>query len=190
MHRAGSSEVDASLPNLYLIGFMGTGKTSVGREVSKRLRMRFIDSDWAIEQEEGRTISEIFASDGEPYFRTLERRFIESGHPPCGCVVSCGGGLPLQPEMGELLRARGIVVCLFAPIETILARTAMNDRRPLLQAPDREARVRALMAEREPRYMKLGIGVFAGGEHVAGVVGNVLRVYRRERRNFASISDS
>lgn len=174
---------ESPLPNLYLIGFMGTGKTSVGREVAKRLRMRFIDSDWMIEHEQGRAISDIFAVEGEPYFRSLERRFVVEGHPHTGCVVSCGGGLPLQPGMAEELRSRGVVICLFAPVETILARTAQNDRRPLLQAPDREARVRALIAEREPIYMGMGIGVFAGGEHLAGVVNNVLRVYRREIRH-------
>lgn len=171
-----------NLPNLYLIGFMGTGKTSVGREVARRLGMRFIDSDWAIERDAGKPITEIFAEEGEPYFRQLERQFIDAGHPSTGCVVSCGGGLPLQPGMPELLQSRGIVACLFATPETILERTSLNDRRPLLQAPDREERIRALLAEREPVYMRTGVGVYAGGSQVGEVAANVIRVYRRAMR--------
>lgn len=170
----------AEPPNLYLIGFMGTGKSSVGREVAKRLQMRFIDSDWAIEQRAGKSIAEIFETSGEAYFRRLERDFIETGHPPANCIVSCGGGLPLQPGMPELLMARGIVICLFARAETILQRTMQSDRRPLLQVEDPEARIRTLLAEREPVYMRCGIGVYADGRQLADVVNNVQRVYRRE----------
>lgn len=184
MASASASPQLAERPNLYLIGFMGTGKSSVGREVAKRLKMRFLDSDREIEQEAGKTIGELFAESGEAHFRELERRFVQSGHPASGCVVACGGGLPISPGMPALLTSRGIVVCLFANADTILQRTMHNDRRPLLQVEDPAARIRALLAEREPVYMNTGIGVYADGRQLSTVVGNVMRVYLREAKRW------
>lgn len=169
-----------SRPNLYLIGFMGVGKSAVGRGAARQLGMRFMDSDAAIEAREGRSIAEIFADAGEPSFRAMERVFLESGHPSEGVVVACGGGLPIPPGMRELLLSKGIVVCLFAHPETILARTLGNEKRPLLKTDNPEARIRALLAEREPIYMRTGIGVCAEGRSLSDVVHNVVRVYRRE----------
>ena len=79
--------------NLYLVGFMGVGKSVIGRSVAAELGMRFIDSDRAIEKEQGCRIADIFKAEGEARFREYERRFVESGHPSHGCVVACGGGL-------------------------------------------------------------------------------------------------
>ena len=80
-------------PNLYLLGFMGTGKSSVGRKVAARLKLKFLDSDAEIEKSAGMQINDIFAKYGEEKFRQMERDFMESGHPESGCVISCGGGL-------------------------------------------------------------------------------------------------
>lgn len=166
--------------NLYLIGFMGVGKSAVGRAVARQLRMRFLDVDHCIEEKAGRPISQIFADEGEQAFRRMEREFIESGHPTRGVVVACGGGLPVQPGMREALLERGVVVCLFARPETILARTSGNDRRPLLNVEDPRARIRRLLEEREPVYMNTGIGVSAEGRNLTDVVSNVVRIYLRE----------
>jgi len=161
---------------------MGVGKSVIGRSVARSLGMRFIDSDRAIEDAAGMSIPDIFARQGEPAFRAMERRFIESGHPGEGCVVACGGGLPVQPGMRELLLARGVVVCLFAKPETVLERTRASSRRPLLDVEDPEARIRQLMAERDPIYMRTGIGISAEGRGTHDVASNVLRVYTRECR--------
>src|SRR5690606_37996861 len=110
--------------NLYLVGFMGTGKTTVSRIVAARLGYRWMDSDHEIERAQGRSIADIFATTGEAAFRQMERDFIESGHPTQRTVVACGGGLVVQPGMLELLKSRGVVVCLHATVETILRRTA------------------------------------------------------------------
>ena len=134
-------------PNLYLVGFMGTGKTTVGRVLAKRLSMRFMDSDQEIETVQGRKIPEIFADRGEAFFRSLERAFVEGGHPDRGCIVACGGGLVMQEGMIEALRARGIVACLFASAETILKRTSANKNRPLLDVEDPAKRIRELLAQ-------------------------------------------
>jgi len=170
-------------PNLYLIGFMGVGKSVVGRAVARKMRMQFMDTDWMIEKESGQSIPEIFASQGEAAFRRLERELIESGHPRSGLVVSCGGGLPIQPGMADLLRKKGIVVCLFASTTTILSRTLGNARRPLLNVENPEERVSELLRQREPIYMQAGIGISADGRTISEVVQNVIRVYRREARS-------
>ena len=109
---------------------MGVGKSSIGRRVARELGYQFIDSDQQIEKEQGTRISEIFATHGEPHFRKLERQFIEDGHPDSGCVISCGGGLVIQDGMKEVLRAKGVVICLFASVESILERTRRNKNRP------------------------------------------------------------
>lgn len=169
-------------PNLYLIGFMGVGKSLIGRQVSRVLKMDFIDSDQAIEQEAGMPIAKLFETRGEAAFRQMERAFIESGHAPEGTVVSCGGGLPVQPGMADLLRGKGLVVCLFASAETVLERTLGNPKRPLLNVENPAERIRQLMAEREPVYKACGIGISTEGRPVSDIVGNIVRVYRREAR--------
>jgi len=169
-------------PNLYLVGFMGTGKTAVGRAVARELGMRFIDSDQVIQREAGLSIPEIFARDGEAAFRRLERAFIESGHPPGGCVVATGGGLVVQPGMRALLRGKGIVVALFASVETVLKRTSKNRNRPLLNVQDPARRVRELMAQRESCYLDAGTAIMTDHRGLSEVVANIIRVYRREVR--------
>ena len=161
---------------------MGVGKTVIGRALARRLKMRFLDSDAAIEEAAGMAIADIFARHGEEDFRGRERRFIEEGHPANGCVISCGGGLPIQPGMGELLARKGIVVCLFAQAETIVKRTVGNPKRPLLNVEDPEARVRELLAQREPVYKNLGIGISTEGRSIAEVLQNLIRTYRREEK--------
>lgn len=169
--------------NIYLIGFMGVGKSAVGRSLARALNMQFIDSDWTIEQEAGKPIAKIFADEGEESFRRKERAFIETGHPDTGCVVSCGGGLPIQPGMSDLLKEKGLVVCLFASPQTIVSRTVGNPKRPLLNVENPEERIRDLMAEREPIYMQAAIGVSTEGRNIADVVRNICRIYRRRRRS-------
>jgi shikimate kinase len=163
---------------------MGVGKSAVGRNVARQLGFPFIDSDHAIEVAEGRTIREIFETDGEAYFRGLERQFLLDGHPREGQVVACGGGLPVPEGQRELLISLGVVICLFASVETILQRTSLSNRRPLLDGEDPEARIRNLLAEREPIYMATGIGVSAEGRTLDEISGNVVRAYRRAAEDF------
>jgi shikimate kinase len=177
--------MNAADVNLYLVGFMGTGKTSVGRGVAQRLGFAYLDSDHEIERGCGRTVAELFAGAGEPEFRRLEREFIASGHPAARTVVSCGGGLVIQPGMREQLRSLGVVVCLHASIETILARTGRQTHRPLLAGPDPETRLRALYAEREPVYQGAGTLVLTDGRPLKDVVAHVVRVWSREAPEFA-----
>lgn len=172
-------------PNLYIVGFMGVGKSAVGRKVARELRYKFIDSDHAIEKKAGAKIAAIFANEGESAFRRMEREFIESDHPPGGCVVSCGGGLVVAEGMSDLLKEKGVVVCLFASPECIVERTSRNANRPLLNVANPEARVRELLAEREPIYMNAGACISTDGRTMKEVVNHVVRTYKTAAREFA-----
>ncbi len=170
--------------NLYLVGFMGTGKTSVSRIVAARLSHRWLDSDHEIERINGKPVADIFASEGEATFRGLERQFIEHGHPAERTVVACGGGLVVQPGMLAELQKRGVVICLHATVETILRRTAHSRSRPLLNVEDPEKRIRELYAMREPIYRDSGSVILTDNRPQLEVVQHVLRVYRRDAMDF------
>ncbi|MGE9291092.1 MAG: shikimate kinase [Puniceicoccales bacterium] len=160
---------------------MGTGKSSIGRELARALKYRFIDSDRWIEKDVGMKIPDIFAEKGEEWFRGCERRFVDSGHPAEGCVVALGGGLIVAEGMRELLESRGVLVALFASVETVLARTSRNQNRPLLAVEDPEARIRELMAKRDPIYRKVDLAVSTDGRSFSEVRDAVLRIYRSHR---------
>ena len=177
--------MNATDVNLYLVGFMGTGKTTVGRATAHKLGFTLRDSDHEIERQRGKTIAEIFASDGEPAFRALEREFIERGHPGERAVVACGGGLVVQPGMLALLNSKGVVVCLHASLETILARTARHQHRPLLVAENPEERIRSLYALREPIYKQSGTVILTDSRTLHDVISHVLRAWRRDAADFA-----
>lgn len=171
-------------PNLYLVGFMGVGKSAIGRRIAGELGYRFLDSDHCIEKEQGKRIPEIFEESGEAHFRQLERDFIEKGHPEEGCVISCGGGLVVPEGMKDRLREKGVVICLFASVESIIERTARNKNRPLLNVPDPAAKVRALLKEREPIYMAAGTSISTDGRSIPEVVRHIVRTYHTLARDF------
>ena len=171
--------------NLYLVGFMGTGKTTVGRAVGAKIGFQVLDSDHEIERSRGKSIPDIFAQDGEPAFRQFERDFIERGHPTERTVIACGGGLVVQPNMLELLQSKGVVVCLHASIETILARTARHRNRPLLEVENPEERIRTLYAAREPIYKKSGTVILTDARPLHDIVAHVIRTWRRDAADFA-----
>ncbi len=176
--------MNAADVNLYLVGFMGTGKSTVGRQVAHRLGFRLFDSDQEIEEQQGRTIAEIFAQEGEPAFRALERAFVETGHPAERAVVACGGGLVVQPGLADELRRRGVVICLHASLATVLDRTSRHRHRPLLNVEDPAERIRTLYAAREPVYRNAGTVILTDGRPLSEVVAHVLRVWRREATDF------
>ena len=170
--------------NLYLVGFMGTGKTTVGRAVGQKLGFHVLDSDHQIEQLQGKTIPEIFAQNGEPAFRAMERDFIERGHPSERVLVACGGGLVVQPGMLTLLKSKGVVICLHASLETILARTARHRNRPLLDVENPEERIRTLYTAREPIYKQSGTVILTDSRPLPEIVAHVIRTWRRDAADF------
>lgn len=139
--------------NIILIGFMGCGKTTVGIKLSYRLRRAMEDTDKLIEKEEGRTISEIFQTDGEAFFRELETKCLKKLIPTAkNMIISVGGGLPVREENHALLKELGMVVYLRANAETIYERTKHDTSRPLLQGDDPQGKIRTLLNAREAIY--------------------------------------
>lgn len=170
--------------NLYLVGFMGTGKSTVGRGAAQRLGFRLLDSDHEIERQQGRAIAEIFTQQGEPAFREMERQFVESGHPAERTVVACGGGLVVQPGMLEMLRGKGVIICLHASLATVLERTQRNRNRPLLDVADPQERIKALYAAREAIYKQAGTVILTDSRPLNDIVAHVVRTWRREAADF------
>ncbi len=167
--------------NLYLVGFPGTGKSTVGRQVAKQLNFEFFDSDHEIERLLGKSVADIFTQDGELVFRDWERRYIDREHPVHGSVVACGGGLAIMDGMLEKLRSKGVVLCFHASLETIIDRTARGVHRPLMQSGDgREKRIRELYRRREEAYSRAGTMILTDYRPLLEITLHVLRVYRCE----------
>ena len=165
---------------------MGTGKSALGRKLAEIKNMRFLDSDEVIARGAGKPVAQIFAEEGEVEFRRREREFIEQGHPSRGCVVALGGGLVCQPGMIEAIRERGVLVCLFASPETILQRTRGNSSRPLLNVPDPAARIKELLAERNPYYLRAGTCIMTDGRALGELLAHLERIYQREARHYTA----
>jgi shikimate kinase len=144
------------VPQVILTGFMATGKTEVGRRLARALGRPFVDTDGLVEAEAGRSVPDIFATDGEPRFRELERKAVERACTMADAVVATGGGTLLDPENRRRLAAAGPIVCLAAAPEVILRRVGDPAARPLLVngngRPGGLARVQALLAERAGVY--------------------------------------
>ena len=143
--------------NLALIGFMGTGKTSVGRLVAENLGFEFLDTDELIQSRTNRTIADIFARDGEPAFRQWERLTVQELATRQKTVISTGGGLPTNAENLDALKAFAVVICLWASPGKIWDRVRNQSHRPLLQDPDPQKKIRELLAAREPFYKQADV---------------------------------
>lgn len=169
--------------NVVLIGFMGTGKSSVGRILARKLGRDSIDIDVLIEQREGRTISQIFETEGEAHFRQLEKVAIAEIAEKKGIVITTGGGAVLEPANLEVLRKNGIVVSLSADPETIYERVKHSRHRPLLRSEDRLAQIRKLLEAREPLYRQSDLFFKTDGcssDKMAGMILNALERLSRE----------
>lgn len=142
------------IENLALVGFMGTGKSSVGRLAADILHFTYLDTDQVIEARASKPITEIFQQEGEPAFRDYERRVVEELTKRRKTVISTGGGLPVAESNLVSLKTHALVVCLWASPETIFERVRGHEHRPLLNNPDPLAKIRELLSIREPYYRK------------------------------------
>ena len=144
-----------SVRNLVLIGFMGSGKSSVGREIARRCGLRFLDTDSVIRQRYGKSIADIFSLHGEQAFRDSEHEILFRLRGAQRLVVSTGGGIVLQPRNRLILRSLGPVVWLTADEEVIWERVSRNQNRPLLHTADPRSTIRGLMETRYPLYREV-----------------------------------
>lgn len=166
--------------NIFLVGPMGSGKTTVGRQLAKSLNLEFMDSDHEIERRTGVTIPVIFEVEGEPGFRRWEKEVIDDLTQRQGLVLATGGGAVLDPDNRDCLRQRGTVVYLRAKAEQLYQRTARDRNRPLLQTENPRARIAALVEARDPLYHEVADIIIDTGEgSVRGVIRQLLQQLRR-----------
>ena len=139
--------------NIILIGYMGSGKSTVGRKAAKAVEYTFLDTDDLIEKEEGMTISKLFEEKGDPYFREKETETIRRlmGEPN-GNIIATGGGLPMKEGNAELLKELGTVIYLKAETDTLLKRLSGDTTRPLLQNGELRNKIETMLAVRGPVY--------------------------------------
>lgn len=178
-------KTDATLPesalgaalgrrSIVLVGMMGAGKSSVGRRLAARLDIPFIDADAEIEKAASMTIPEIFATQGEPYFRAGEARVIArllEGGPQ---VLATGGGAFMNAETRAAIGAKGISVWLKAPVDVLLKRIRRRSDRPLLANDDQEATLNKLIAERYPVYALADLTVESRDVPHEAIVGEIV----------------
>lgn len=141
--------------NVYLVGPMGSGKTTIGKRVAKRLGLDFFDCDNELESRTGASVNLIFDIEGEEGFRERETAMLEELSKRQGCLVATGGGCVLRAENRRIMRRTGLVVYLKTSVAQQLRRLRMDKSRPLLQTRDREKRLSALAEQRNPLYEEL-----------------------------------
>ncbi len=164
-----------STNNIFLVGLMGSGKTTIGRSLAKKLNLRFVDADQEIESRTGASIPLIFEIEGEASFRQREADVIRDLTAQQGIVLATGGGAVLNENSRRLLRERGTVIYLRASVASIIQRTSHDKNRPLLQTADPKAKIEALSRERAPLYQEVAhIIIETGRPNVHSVVQNIL----------------
>ena len=141
--------------NIFLVGLMGAGKSTIGRRLAQELGKQFRDSDSEIEKKTGVSIDVIFDIEGEQGFRRRETGILKELVEERGIVLATGGGAVLAPENRELLRDNGMVIYLKATAEHLAGRVRLDRRRPLLQSGDKLAKIHELMIQRDPVYQQL-----------------------------------
>lgn len=138
--------------NIVLTGFMGTGKTTIGKQLARELNKEFTDTDEMIEQQTGLAISEIFATKGENYFRELESQVVQQVAKKTNMVIATGGGVVLKKENMDALRENGIIIHLKSNVDAIIRNTSKTRTRPLLNHINTEARIIEMLKQREVYY--------------------------------------
>lgn len=149
--------------NLYLVGMMGAGKTSVGKQLAQQLNYRFFDIDDLIERVAGQTINEIFAGAGESAFRQLENQVLGELSAYTYSVIATGGGIILRRENWSYLH-HGLIVWLDAPVDILISRLAEDTTRPLLKDPNPALKLQTLLNERQRLYAQADLRITVGNE--------------------------
>lgn len=156
--------------NIVLVGFMGTGKTTVGKLLAKRRGIKYICTDEVIEDKERRSINDIFKKNGEAYFRSVEKEVVKKVSDLNNFVIDAGGGAVLDEENMQNLRRNGKIVCLSADSATILERTKRYHHRPLLNVHDPRKKIEELLTQRAPFYAQADLIIETTGRTAEEVV--------------------
>jgi shikimate kinase len=169
------------IKNFVLIGFMATGKTVIGRNLAGLLKREFVDTDAAIEKLTGKTVSQIFAAEGEARFRLEEELLVQKLSSRDNLVIATGGGLVLNPENLRLLKKNGVLIALTASPEVIHERVKRNKNRPLLSKGDLLSRIKELMYQRKHAYAAAEITIDTGKYSIDDAVKQI-NLYLLERK--------
>ncbi len=162
--------------NIYLVGFMGTGKTTVGRLLAAQKKWNFIDLDELIELKEQRRIVDIFAKEGEPSFRKIEKKFLKQVSTQKKFVVACGGGIVLDQDNIKLMKKTGVLICLCADCEEILKRVSSSNHRPILNVAKPKERIELLLKMRAPYYLQADQTIDTSRLSVKQVVAKISKI--------------
>lgn len=165
--------------NIVLIGFMGTGKTTIATQLARFLKMRYVSTDDLIEKREKRTINEIFTTEGEEYFRDIESEIIRELCGMEGQVIDAGGGAVIRDENIVNMKSGGVLICLTADEDAIMSRTKKYKHRPLLNVEDPKAKIRSLLAKRAPFYAKADHTIDTGKLSVRQVVEKIKEIVEK-----------
>lgn len=164
--------------NIALVGFMGSGKSAVGKALSRKLGMIFVDSDEAIVEKERRSINDIFAKEGEPYFRKVEKEVIKEISQREGLVIACGGGVVLDKDNMANLKRNGVVVYLEVSPEVIFERTKNYTHRPLLNVDNPKKQIEDILRARIPFYSQADYAIDTSKSTIDEVVDKILEILR------------
>ena len=166
------------IQNLALTGFMGVGKSTMGRHLAASLKLKFVDTDELIEEREQKSIPEIFSLQGEDYFRNVERKLVLEMLDWDGRVISTGGGLVSFGDNMEQLKQSAFVVSLWASAETIYSRVKRQSHRPLLQGEDPLETIRSLLASRKSAYQLADLMINTDTRPMRQVSQIIVRAFR------------
>jgi len=169
------------MDNIYLVGFMGTGKSVVGRELAKKSKRQFIDLDELIELKEKRRICDIFIKAGEPYFRRIEKKVLKEVSRERKFIVSCGGGIVIDKENIQLMKRTGLIICLTATPEAIFKRVSGYKHRPKLNLAQPKKQIEFLLKLRSPYYAKADKTVNTCGISVKEVVNRISKLMAHKK---------
>jgi shikimate kinase len=169
------------IENIALIGFMGTGKSSVGHALASLLHFQMVDTDELIEKQAGKRIADIFRDDGEKRFRDFEREIVTQLARRQRTIIATGGGLAADADNLASLKSHALVICLWASPEMIWQRVHHQSHRPLLQDRDPMAKIRQLLAERQPYYRQADVLVNTELRSVRQVASQVAHQFRLVR---------
>ena len=167
------------MPNIVLVGFMGTGKTSVGQKLAARLQMPMIDTDDIIREDSGLDIPDIFARYGETHFRDLESAAVCKAANLENHVISTGGGVVLRESNLEMLKRNGVVFCLTATPEEIWRRVGNETHRPLLQDPNPLDKIEQMLLERRPFYARADHDIPTTGLSIEAVIDKIVEIFQQ-----------
>lgn len=164
--------------NIVLIGFMGAGKSTIGKRLAEGLSLNFCDSDERIEEVAKTSIANIFELQGEEYFRSLEYKVLSELIQLSGAVISTGGGAIMNKELFDLLLSKGLVIYLDATIETLFERLKDSSNRPLLFGNDPLGQMKKILKLRQPEYMKAHYTIQTDNKGEDEIVGAILAIIR------------